>query len=259
MSNFIKFGAVALLAITSIFGATAAHAATVSNPDGVLLKTQVVTIEPGALELDLANSAGWFGSRVLASGEYYGILAANDLCNVKNQLHAYNTVDITVERAGNYTFRIVDGTGDLLGTDPYLAVFKDFNPAEIDPGVIGCNDDQNSTGLGWVSGDTIPGYGAGEYDEHFSWFSVDLIPGNYTVMLTSWAGVPAAEWDTTESSTFEFWGPDCGIVGAQCAPVETPAKTLAATGVEASSSLLAGLGVLAAGVAAVAVRRRLVK
>lgn len=252
MRSMTKIGAVALLAATALFGATAANAATIADPDGVLLMTEVVTIAPDALEFDLNNSDGWVSTKAVGGDTFeYGLLDENAQCNLRNAVHAYNKVDITVTKAGTYTFRIVDGTGDLLATDPYMALFEDFNPEDLDPGVVGCNDDESGTDFGWVTGDTVPGYADGGYDEHFSWFTVNLTPGNYTVMLTSWSGVPAVDWVTTESSTFEFWGPDCGIEGIEC--------SLADTGVDATPSLLAGFGLLAAGIAAVLVRRRLVK
>lgn len=92
-------------------------------------------------------------------------------------------------------------------------------------------------------------------NDRWSVFEADLQPGNFTAILTRRSPVTLADWGpfAPESATFEYCGPECGIEGATRALANTGVDTIP-TLVGRNSPRVAGVGV-----AAVAVRRRLVK
>jgi LPXTG-motif cell wall-anchored protein len=144
-------------------------------------------------------------------------------------------------------------------SDPYLALYSNFNPSDLDAGVVGCNDDAASSSFlssnQWFNGDTFPTNGESNTNDRWSHFEADLQPGNYTAILTTWAQITAAEYTSSfapESATFEYWGPKCGIETAACAAK----KKLATTGSNSNESLFAGIALLVAGASVVRSRRR---
>ena len=257
MQSMTKFGAVAALAACALFSATAANAATIADPSGVLLDTVTATIPVNPETLDLNDSPSWAS---FVGNANDGLLAGQGDCMLSTQgpERVYVALNLTVVKSGTYTFRIVgtdpEFAGDSSGSpiqDPFMALYENFDPTALDTGVIGCNDDEYMI-LGansWANGDTFPTNGESNTNDRWSHFTADLDPGNYTVVMTTWGPVTESDWAAfaPQSATFEYWGPDCGIEGTTC---------LAETGVDATPSLNAGIGLLAAGVAAVAVRRR---
>ena len=256
-----KVAAVALVAATSLFGATAAHAADIANPQGQLLDTVTATIPASPNTLDLNNSAGWLTD---------GNLAGNSDCNLNNDgpERVYVGLTIKINKAGHYTFRIV-GQDPAFGgdtttnpiSDPYLALYQNFNTSDLDAGVVGCNDDAATSSFlssnPWVNGDTFPTNGESNTNDRWSHFEADLQPGTYTAVLTTWSQITAADYNSSfapESATFEYWGPECGIETSACA--SSSKKKLATTGSNSNETLFAGIALLVAGASVVRSRRR---
>jgi hypothetical protein len=201
-------------------------------------------------------------------------------CDVEVGSHPYATVDLTITEAGTYTFRLVDtdpveedmyfGIGSDFSPvgDNFLALYSEFDPTDIDSGVIGCNDDADDAGA--VAGDlwaiartaadlrgqndanihTTTGY---MLDDQFAWFTATLQPGQYTMVGTLYEEYSESEWltnlddaEVTEASmTYEMWGPEGGLV-----------LGLADTGVDPAFGLWTGLALAGTGVAITVARRR---
>jgi hypothetical protein len=232
-------------------------------PSGSLLSTQVISISSPAPQISLVENDGGSGEHLLAGNEDCG------LSTDAGGAHVYGTLDITVTTAGTYTFKGLFTTpaGSYTGLnpfdpieDPFLAVYSEFDPSNPDSGVVGCNDDLNDVG---------PGNHDAEYradnsiiEGHVPYFSADLEPGQYTLVLLTWEDLSTSDFDAgtapysetdfavgTKSTTFELWGPTGGIILGHVA--------LAATGVGTGYGLVglaaAGLGTV---LLLVAVRRR---
>jgi hypothetical protein len=201
-------------------------------------------------------------------------------CDVEVGSHPYATVDLTITEAGTYTFRVVDT--DPVEEDMYFGIDSDFSPvgdnflalytefdsADIDANVVGCNDDGDDAGA--VAGDLwLTAIGAGNLrnqgdsniftstgymlDEQFAWFTATLQPGQYTMVGTLYEEFSESEWldklddaEVTEASmTYEMWGPEGGLV-----------LGLADTGVDPAFGLWTGLALAGTGVAITVARRR---
>jgi len=255
MRTLTKVATVATLAVASVFGASAANAADIPNPQGVLLDTVTATITATPGTLDLNNSASWVSDGTLAGNASCGL-------DVTGADRVYQSLNIKIVKAGHYTFRIV-GTDPVFAgddtaspiQDPYLALYSGFDTANLDNGVVGCNDDEWDTLANpWANGDTFISNGESNTNDRWSVFEADLEPGDYTAVLTTWGPVTLASWaaNAPQSATFEYWGPECGIEGAVCALPDTGANASVI-----GSSVAISAGLLVAGVLAlVMVRRR---
>lgn len=202
-------------------------------------------------------------------------------CGIYAGEHLYGIQRLHVSEAGEYTFRVT-GTDPVssyihAGTftpweDPMVALYEgEFDPANPDADVAGCNDDFNDLtidGFDW----SIPN-DSEVYDRvfavtsdnkaiegHFPVFAAELQPGDYTLLITTYWTLTPAEWSTGEteygswdptsgSLEYEIWGPEGGI--------ETVEEfALASTGVEPSLALWSGLALAGTGVSITVARRR---
>ena len=205
----------------------------------------------------------------------------NPDCGVLAGSHVYTVQRITVDVAGEYTFRVV-GTDPVSSyirvgeytplEDPMIALYEgEFDPANADSAVAGCNDDFNDLTLDGFDWEAINDeevvdrvYALTESNKavegHFPVFSADLEPGDYTMLVTTYWTLSSEDWaageDADESWTvgsadieYEVWGPENGA--------DLVDKfELAKTGVSPSFGLWAGLGLASTGVAITVARRR---
>lgn len=155
-------------------------------------------------------------------------------CAIQNNganKHIYVTQRIKVSVAGEYTFRNV-GTDPIGGymtdgsyhpfEDTMLALYSSFNPSRADDNVIGCNDDLNDL-FSYDNDKFYEDLGDGiTMEGHQPYFTATLTPGYYTIVLTTWSEVTAAQWragnvdgDTftpgSASAAFQMWGPAGGL------------------------------------------------
>ena len=134
-------------------------------------------------------------------------LGTNPDCRVEVGEHSYTTKKIKISTAGSFTFRFVKTNNEnrdqvFWGTDspindPFLAVYQDFDPNNVDANVIGCNDDSGSSDES-VSGQLL--------QSKYSEFTAQLQPGSYTLVLATFATAPARSWTKAAGGTFELWG-----------------------------------------------------
>lgn len=209
---------------------------TVPDPTtGVLLGSQSITIN-GTQEFTPTSDP-------LGSIPDCGIVA--DDGNGGSVAHAYSLLPFTVSTAGDYTFRVVssspsmpDGTdSDPYNYGPYSSVMPPtgdlmmalYNGSidlanDSDLGVLGCNDDSVLAGqeydnyVNTNSANPAVYSQSGQYlNVKFPEFTVNNLPaGNYTILLTTWAGgYDMSSWQSqsfgNQTATFEFWGPQGGI------------------------------------------------
>lgn len=210
----------------------------VDDPSGALLATEDVTIAGGTV-MTIPGDPG---------DEYN--LADNSDCTLESGPHPYSVLHVTITEAGDYTFRIVGSASEVpagdeesaASDDPYLAVYGDFDPANPDANVVGCNDDRDSDAFS-TSGQTLQNL--------YSEFGATFEPGNYTLVLTGYGSFAEADWVFgDQTSTFELWGPEGGLT------VGAPEVTeLAETGARASELMPVGIALMIAGVAVMAIRR----
>ncbi len=253
-------------ACTNTFYAYVFDAAPETVPSGTLLMTEDITIPPDADEITVTEDA---------DGEH--LLGGLDDCDLSTEvhgIHVFGTLDVTVTTAGTYTFRGMRSTPaadyvpinafDPIG-DPMLAVYSAFDPTDPDAGVVGCNDDLNDVGdendAEYLSDGTI-------IDGHQPWFSAELAPGAYTLVLMTWEDLSAENLAAgyapyselsfavgPKTTTFELWGPEGGLTtGSETPEPEGPA--LAATGVDVTPIAAGGALALLAGLLVVGAARR---
>lgn len=229
----------------------------VSNPAGTL---------GGTRTLDLPASGVSVFTLPGSTGNDYN-LGGNSDCGLEEGDHVYTTATVTVGTGGEFTFRYVssdplsEDIADLstLGvmTDPYLAVYTSFDPANPDANVVGCDDDSDLASE--YTDPSSPWYqwewnylsqSAQLLSPRFPQFTSNLQPGTYTIVLTSYSTISSADWTSQSegpvSSQIELWGP-------------AGAFELPNTGVNPSGSLAIGGFAVFAGLAAitfVAWRRR---
>ena len=233
------------------FEAYVAEAEPETVPSGSKLFTQAISMASPAGQIDLTENDG-------GSGEH--LLALNPDCGLSTNVsgaHVYGTLDITVLTAGTYTFKALfsNPPGDYVGLnlfdsigDPFLAVYSNFDPANPDSGVVGCNDDLNDVGTG---PDAVYRADNSIIEGHVPYFSAPFAPGHYTLVLMTWADLSSEDFDNgyapyeerdfevgTKSTTFELWGPTGGLALAPAA--------LPATGADQSYGVVA-LGATALG------------
>ena len=242
MNKTIKWGIGLVVASASLFGATAAQAATIADPQGVLLDTVDATMTAASPTLDLTNSAGWVADGYLG-GDSQCVL---DNVNFNNTgpIRRYVELPIVVTKGGHFTFRIVNQSPEYTGdnflnpvSDPFLALYGTFNTADLDTGLVGCNDDAYDSVLSpaWQNGDTFPTNGVSNTNDRWSHFETELVPGAYTAIFTTFLdtdSINGGAWTYPQTVTFEYWGPECSIEGAVCASPEDASSSLPATGID---------------------------
>lgn len=201
----------------------------VPDPSGVLITTGDASIDgstPPVLDFSEVDQPYDFDPQL---GEHF--VGGNfDECDVVAGMHEYGTLEFHVTEAGEYTFRVVDvdpadpdvddsAATSYPTTDPYLALYSDFDSANPDNNVVGCNDDRDFRS--YNSEDVL-------LDRQWSEFVADLEPGNYTLVYTSWNTFDdwAAETGGLDQTvTFEFWGPEGGLTLGALAETGTNAVT----------------------------------
>lgn len=246
-----------------------------ADPSGALLATEDATIPLNGPEFDIAVETDEFNEVQLA-----GIAG----CVIMPGAHVYGTIDITVTEAGLFTFRVIDtvpAEDDLyfnipespLG-DNFLALYDEFNPADAEAGLLGCNDDgddwaidewdetkliEDESGMGDSFVETSTGY---LLDDQFPWFGAELELGTYTLVAATWGPMSSAEWTAGENQdgniwdavdgtiTYEMWGPEGALV------VGTAEPELAETGFSGSIAIWAGIGLVGTAAAFAVARRR---
>lgn len=244
------------------------------NPAGSLLADTEQTLGLQAPETT-------FGTAQEVDDESEILVDNVDSCTIIAGDHVYAAQPFTVEKNGEYTFRMtglepVSSLFDSLGSaasgeyhplsDTMMALYRNFDPNESGAGIVGCNDDLRQLALDGhdydenhfnitESGDFIEG--------HMPYFGVELEPGTYTMVFTTWEAISADEWAAGEANQldvdyfeyeweptdstihFEVWGPEDGIT-----------LGLADTGVEPALALWSGLALAGTGVAITVARRR---
>jgi len=157
LTKKLALPATLLLSAAAIFASSPAQAADIADPQGVLLDTVTATLSATPDYLDLNNSPSWVTD---------GNLAALSQCafSTSGSSRIYKALNLKITKAGHYTFRIV-GTNPAFGgnimespiQDPFMALYKGFDPLHLDQNVVGCNDDEYDTvNPAWVNGDTFP-------------------------------------------------------------------------------------------------------
>lgn len=257
----------------------------VDDPTSTLLATEEVTLSLSASETMIREEM--IGDPVGDDGSGDIYIGGNEVCQVEPGLHVYETLEFTVTKAGTYNFRAVEvspidedlnwGVDKFPSSDPFLAVYETFNPALPETGVLGCNDDNDATGIPAIDdawddpsspGDDFEGLVTESGDilhRQFPWFRSSLEPGNYTLVYLPYSTVGSTDfaagqfgstsdnsdvtWDPiAQKVTYEMWGPAGGIIFGE---------ELATTGgVEPSFALWAGIGIVGVGVAVAVARRR---
>ena len=199
----------------------------VPNPDSTLIGTVDTSLDL-TKTLDLNNSAGW--ARIVIDPltdqpRRAGELASNNNCvlGTSNAKRFYQTQSLNVVKGGSYTFRIVGTTGDII-SDPFLVLYSALNTANLDSGLVGCADDYTPSGDAGAENSFISSGTA--FNPYYSYFKVDLTPGNYTALLTTFSGYDTFAGDQT--AKLELWGPDCGIDVPVCIAARTAAEQTAA-------------------------------
>ena len=256
------------------------------EPSSTLLQTRKISMPLGTSDMMIREAMIGDATGDSGSGDVY--IGGDPSCVVEPGRHVYRRVDFVVTRPGDYDFRVVDvspfdedmywGVAQNPSSDPFVALYSDFDPANPEANVLGCNDDGDKTNIAeidttWDFTDdpsgplydslvTNRGY---VMDNQFSWFRAsDLEPGTYALVFFPYRAISSDEfqagtdtapfknsfsWDPApQSVTIEAWGPNGGIVSDE---------DLAPTGgVDSTIALWAGLAVLGVGVAVGARRRR---
>lgn len=242
----------------------------VADPQGALIDQLDLTI-PGDADPDMI---------VADDPQYYDEFDDLELggvtdCGITDGNHFWASAEVVIETRGFYTFRVSDLdpiSSDVdfrqpvrYMTDPFLALYSSFDPANAHLGVVGCNDDSD---LDSYSSYYLTSSGT-MMSDRYSQFTVELQPGTYTLVLTSYddlsefgiATAPAtssmrgdaredakgdvapAAFGEDETGTIEIWFDD---------------SSLAATGASGLNGgmLAAGLALMVLGGLALTVGRR---
>jgi hypothetical protein len=250
---------------------------TVADPDSTLLFTEEIVVPLDAEEMMIREEM--IDDSIGDDGAGFIYLGADESCRLEPGLHVYEELDLTVTEAGVYDFRTVAtspltahmnwGIDRAPSSDTFLAVYDNFDPANPDEGVVGCNDDADSSEIDYVatafsdnsgnvteSGDLMQG--------RFPWFQSELTTGEYTLVKMFFqaagaddfaigeydisSGESGESWDPApQGATFELWGPEGGL---------ELGHALADTGVNPAFALWSGLALAGTGVAITAARRR---
>jgi hypothetical protein len=224
-----------------------------TNPSGTLGITKDVTLgRDGVLEFNATGAA-------VPDDDSEIFLGDNELCKMESGPHAYATISVDILIAGEYSFRLINTntlTTDLqfwqdsnTMADPFLALYRNFDPIVPSDNVVGCSDDLSDIPGAPIGGDsyaytTESGQLIGGRYPQF--VAADLQPGTYTLVYTAFGTLSAAEWiaeDAQSIGTFEIWGPEGGFVPLDPGKPLTPAEPLLpATGMNAA--LWTGIGAL---------------
>lgn len=247
------------------------------DPDSTLLATEEVTLELTAPETMIREEM--IGDPVGDEGNGDIHIGGFETCQVEPGLHVYTTLDFTVLVDGTYDFRAVGvspadedlnwGVPEYPSSDPFVAIYSAFDPADPEANVLGCNDDGDDTGFAeidalWEDVDALETPGGFIIDDQWPWFRTDLEPGDYTLVYMPFSAMGTDDFNIGEfdessdnsflswepiaqSVTYEMWGPEGGIAF----PDE-----LADTGVEPALALWSGLALAGTGVAITVARRR---
>jgi len=175
---------------------------------------------------------------------------SNAICTVASgQAATYSSAQMEVLTAGTYTLRVVDvaptsGSVDSRqpwhpSADPVLVLYRGtFDPAQPSANLVACDDDG-----GWYGGSASGTAVDGLFSEIAG---ANLDPGLYTIVVTTYTTVSAAQWSSGVSSdgeftpsaattTIEVWGPDGGAVVLAAPEVVTnPASQKVSDGAKAT-------------------------
>jgi hypothetical protein len=201
----------------------------VADPAGTLRQSGDISIAATpTLEMTLADNTGSGGHN----------LGGDENCALSLGAHAYATGTLTVDNSGSYSIRVVNtnpltdstaGWGaDMPMSDPFLAVYSSFDPANPDANVVGCNDD-GEYNHGQEPGD-YPNQGATLSPKYlinglYPWFSSKLAAGSYTYVLTTYSQYGISDWvGGAQAATIEVWGLDDALpnTGAREIPAWAP-------------------------------------
>ncbi|MDO9590210.1 MAG: hypothetical protein Q7J04_03600, partial [Microcella sp.] len=262
----------------------------IADPTGSVLATETMTTPAnGAQSVDFADG--------------YALDGDDFECGLEGE-RVYATVQFTVLESGEFTFRVVDVSplqsgeyrdqgygfewwyyypnpwGDYVPiSDPYLVLYSSFDPAMPNEGQIDCNDDTNAidTPSGVQARDSAGRFISDLYPE----LVVDLVPGDYTLLVTTYDEVESVDITTTptkvdaasipltpanyefeglpeQSAIVEFWGAEGSLelLGADVDPelADTGADVPLQAGLALGAVLALLLGALGIAVA----RRRTV-
>jgi len=262
--------------------------------------TSVVFLDPGVeleinynatLEIDDPAGSRLFEETLAIPAGGTQVANFSDECGDDEGTRVYETLVVTVLTSGEFTFRVVGVTplqsGEYFGSedewfsydpnpwgdyvpiiDPVVAVYSTFNPADTDAGRVDCNDDTNADDFP-SDGDAHDSEGR-FIDSRYSELTLDLAPGTYTVLLTTFdyigarliltsakdsldTDVPSfapAVYSATDlpeqTGTVEIWGQDGGLVlGAQLAATGPSQPALGVLATFAALFVLAGASVMA--------------
>lgn len=250
------------------FNLYVALAVAVADPPGEFVEDVTMDI-PGNASADMvvADDPQYYdGDGDLALGGIEG-------CGISPGDHFYAETSVIIEKAGIYSFRVsnIDPTSldvdfqqpERYLQDPFLALYSTFTPADGHLGVVGCNDDSD---LDEFSDYNITSDGT-MISDRFPQFSVELQPGTYTLVLTSFdaeqdftivAAPVSANVDSPEDPKGGFSSTAFGEDESATVGVWYADSQLAATGPNPVSGgmLAAGLALMTLGGLAFATRRR---
>lgn len=205
----------------------AAFAASIPNPDGVLLARGDVAITGNPISegqyFSNAQVLGTDSVDVFGTTYYFKALNSDPDCRLQwehgvggagegnladnLELHPYTTDVIPILETGIYTFRVVASAGIA---DTFMALYDSngFVPASPDSNLIGCNEDSGYEDGDVFSDNGVDNYPYPSYDEYWSEFSVEIgSTGNYTLLM--------ATYEFYQDDTDWYAGVDApGYVGA---------------------------------------------
>lgn len=181
----------------------------------------------GVLAYSQSSSMGSYSSEfTIADGNWNHYLNGDNLCRLRSGTHVYSTVDLVINTDGDYTFRYVQATPDSYdlynwldnnpSRDGFIALYSEFDPANPDNNVVGCNDDLNGEFSYADSDYTMFVDSSGHIiSNKYPQFSRNLTAGTYTLVLTQYDPHTASDWTNepfaTSTAKFEMWGPEGGF------------------------------------------------
>lgn len=233
---------VAFVALTPGLALAEPAADVIPNPPGSFLVRRSLSIPANPfdsdsvfLNSDLLHQAGVANRYLLGNVE--GCQVRGDA----DEAHPFVTDTVQITKSGTYTFRIVHSPGV---DDPFLALYSGgFNKSMPDSNVEGCNDDIDTGGNpiyagvddDWVfDNNGYDDYVSPAVSDYDSLFEVNLEPGTYIIMLTTFtsyednywwyyddngdlevasSGVGTMDRSGPATAVFEYWGPNGGIEG----------------------------------------------
>lgn len=249
------------------------------EPSSTLLATEVMTLEVDAPETMIRESM--IGDPVGDDGDGRIYLGGFEVCEVVPGPHVYETFEIDVVVAGDYEFvatevnpvdaDLVWGEPTFPSSDPFLALYRTFDPANPESGVVSCNDDGDESAIDAVNDAwLVPGqddfnglelYNGNIIDRQFPWLAANLEVGKYTLVYLPFYAIGSSQFASGEGSalsgyeddwtpsaqsvTYDMWGPAGGL-----------RTQLADTGVNPTLGIWVALGMLLVGGSFAVVRRQ---